>query len=132
MKKYYKNNMIFLLTIFVLFLSFTIASAKNDRPSITNLLNDEEEVEKPLIVEPNVIIEKERENGKGGEDKIEPFVNNKKTPEDTEKEYKDSLLILGNQASKDGSNGFTKQPIFLILVITSLLTIFMVCSVKRK
>lgn len=131
MKKNYKINMIFLLTMFVLFLSFIIASAQYDRSSITNLL-DNMEVEKPLNIKPDINIEKERENGEGGEDNITPFINNKNTQEDTEKEYKDSLLILGNQASKDGSNGFTKQPIFFILVITSLLTIVMVCFVKRK
>lgn len=131
MKKNSNNCLIFILTMFVLLSSFITASAQDNRPSITNLLDDEE-VGKTLIIKPNINIEKERENGEDGEDIITPFVNNKNIPEDTEKEYKDSLLILGNQEHKDGSNGFTKQPISLILVITSLLTIVMVCFVKRK
>jgi len=131
MKNNYKKSIILLLIINVLFLSFMIASAKEDISPSTDSIIEEEEFEKPLIT-PNLNIKKEGEIGEGGEEKIKPFIEMENSKKDTENENRGSLTILGNQAIKDGSNGFTNKPIFFILVIASLLAIIMVCIVKKK
>jgi len=131
MKNKYKKRIILILITNVLFLSVITASAKDDISPSADLLKDEEEFQKPLIT-PNLIITKEGEIGEGGEEKITPFLEMENSKKDTEDEHRGSLTILGNQATKDGSNGFSHKPIFLILVIASILTIMMVCFVKKK
>jgi len=130
MSKNYKKRIFIFLIIIVLILSVITASAIDERPSKSNFLYDEDEFENPLI---NALdIKKERENGKGGEEISTPLINMENNLKDTDGVYQDSLIILGNLANKDGSNGIIKQPLLTILIIISLLTIIMVYITKRK
>ena len=127
-----RKSMILLLIMIVLCISVIIASARDDRLSKADLNIDKEEVKEHLIIEPILNIKKERENGKVGEEKITPYVNMENDPEHIEDEYKESLVIFGNQASKDGSNDFAKLPALIFLAIASLFTIVLVCFIKRN
>ena len=131
MKKNFKNNIIIFSIILIISFSVSIASARDNRPSIVDLINAVE-YENNLIISPDIKINKEVENGKGGEEKITPFVNMENNPEDTDGVYQDSLTVLGNQASKEGSNDFLKQPVLIILAITSLILLAMVCIKFKK
>ncbi len=128
----FRKSMILLLIIILFYSSVIIASARDDRLSKADLTYDKEGIEAPLTVALNTNIKKEGENDEGGEEKITPFIDLENDFEDTEEEYKDSLVILGNQVNRDGSNGFEKHPVLIILAITSIITISMVCLIRRK
>ena len=130
MKKNIGRSIILLSIMIVLFLSVTIASARDDRLSKEDFIIENEEVKDPLLIKPNINVI--RENGKVGEDKITPYYNMEDDPDDTEDNYRNSLVVLGNQATKTGSNDFAKLPTIIILAITSLFTIIFVCFIRRK
>ena len=75
---------------------------------------------------------KEVEIDEGGEGKITSSTDLEEDFKDTKEDYKDSLVILGNQVNRDGSNGFEKHPVLIILAIASLITIIMICFKIRK
>ncbi|UCF49460.1 MAG: hypothetical protein JSU91_06860 [Thermoplasmatales archaeon] len=132
MKNNIRKRMILFLIIILFSLSVIITSAREDRLSKTDLTKESENVEDLLISAPTTCIKKEGESAEGSEEKITPSVTIDNGQEYLEDEYKDSLVYLGNQASREGSNDFEKQPVLMILAIISLIMIIMVCIIKRK
>jgi hypothetical protein len=106
--------------------SVIIVSAGDNKLSKADFMNDSS------IFSPNSYIEKQRENGEGGEGKYTPFNQMENDFPDREEESKNSQVILGNQIRRDGSNGFEKHPVYIILAITSLITIIMVYIIRKK
>lgn len=130
-----KKSVILSMVIIVLALSAMTASARDDKISIADISTEHREIKEPLIIAPNTNIEIVRENGKGGEERTKPINNIKNNLEDIENGYKDPLIILGSQVSKDGSNDFSKKPklpVLIIIAIIGLLAIKMVCSIRKK
>ncbi len=132
MKNSFRKSMILFLIIILFYSSVIITSARDDRLSKSDLIYDKTGIEAPLIITQNTNIKKEGEKDKGGEDKITPSIDLEDDFKDAEEEYKDSLVILGNQVNRDGSNDFEKHPVLIILAMTSLITIIMVCFIKKK
>jgi hypothetical protein len=130
-----KKAMIIFSIIIVLALSAITTSARDNRISKDDIFAEDEEIKTSLIIAQNPNIEIVRENGNGGEDRIQPFDDIKKDLEDTESIYKDPLVILGKEVSKDGSNDLIKipkLPVFIICAIIGLLVIIMVCNIRKK
>ncbi|KYK28809.1 hypothetical protein AYK20_06560 [Thermoplasmatales archaeon SG8-52-1] len=97
-----------------------------------NKLSKADFIDDSSIFSPNAYIEKQKENGEGGEDKNTPFNELENDFLDREEESKNSQVILGNQVRKDGSNGLEKHPVYIILAITSLITIIMLYIIRKK
>lgn len=130
-----KKAMIIFSIIIVLALSAITASARDNSISKDDIFAEDGEIKTYLIIAQNPNIEIVRENGKGGEDRIQPFDDIKKDLEDIESVYKDPLVILGKEVSKDGSNDLLKilkLPVFIICAIIGLLVIIMVCNIRKK
>jgi hypothetical protein len=120
------RNCIILFLLIVLFCSsICIVTAGDNNLKKSDFIKNKDEIKDSYL-------KKQRENGEGGEGTITPFNELENDFEDTEEEYKNSLVVLGNQVKKDGSNGFGKYPVYIILAITSLITIIMVCFIKKK
>jgi hypothetical protein len=135
MKINMKKAMIIFSIIIVLALSAITASARDNSISKDDIFAEDGEIKTYLIIAQNPNIEIVRENGKGGEDRIQPFDDIKKDLEDIESVYKDPLVILGKEVSKDGSNDLLKilkLPVFIICAIIGLLVIIMVCNIRKK
>jgi len=84
------------------------------------------------IITPKTYIKNERENDEGGEGKTKQFAELKNDFKDKEEENKNTLVILGNQAKRDGSNAYEKHPVYFILAITSIFTIIIVRIIRKK
>jgi hypothetical protein len=125
MKNIIRNYFVLLSIILLFCSSIFIVSASDDKLSKVDFINDKDEINDSSI-------KKQGENGEGGEGKITPFNKLENDFEDTEENHKNPLVILGNQVKRDGSNGFEKHPVYLILAITSLITIIMVCIFRKK
>jgi hypothetical protein len=97
-----------------------------------NKLSKADFIDDSSIFSPNAYIEKQKENGEGGEGKNTPFNELENDFLDREEESKNSQVILGNQVRRDGSNGFEKHPVYIILAITSLITIIMIYIIRKK
>ena len=97
-----------------------------------NKLSKADFIDDSSIFSPNAYIEKQKENGEGGEGKNTPFNELENDFLDREEESKNSQVILGNQVRRDGSNGFEKHPVYIILAIASLITIIMACIIRKK
>jgi hypothetical protein len=117
-----RNNVrkfVILFLIIILFCSsIFIVSARDNTLSKDDFINDS-------------YIEKQRENDEGGEGK-KSFSEMENDFKDTEEKGRASLVILGNQVKRDGSNGFEIHPVYIILTIASLITIIMVCIIRKK
>ena len=120
-----KYIVLFSIIIFICSSVF-IVSAGKEKLAKSDFIDDSS------ISSPKSYIEKQRENGEGGEDRNTPFNKIENDFQDREEERKSSQVILGNQVKRDGSNGLDIHPVYLILAITSLLTIIMVCTIKKK
>ena len=127
-----RKSMILFLIIILFSLSVIITSAREDMLSKADLINESEDVEDLLISAPTTCIKKEGENVEGSEENIIPSIDIENDSLDEKRDYTDSPIILGSQASREGSNDFEKQPLLLILTITSIIMIIMVCIIKRK
>ena len=97
-----------------------------------NCLSKADFIDDSSIFSPKSHIEKQKENGEGGEGKNTPFNELENDFLDREEESKNSQVILGNQVRRDGSNGFEKHPVYIILAIASLITIIMACIIRKK
>jgi len=118
---------IVIFSILIFFCSSVfIVTANDSKLSKTDFIDDSS------IILPNSYIEKQRENGEGGEDKNTSFNEMENDFLVREEEIKNSLVILGNQVRRDGSNGFEKHPVYIILAIASLITIIMVIIIRKK
>ncbi len=127
-----RKSMILFLIIILFSLSVIITSAREDMLSKADLINESEDVEDLLISAPTTCIKKEGENVEGSEENIIPSIDIENDSLDEKRDYTDSPIILGSQASREGSNDFEKQPLLLILTIASIIMIIMVCIIKRK
>jgi hypothetical protein len=106
-----------------------LASANNNISPNSDSLCD---YEKNSIATPNTHSKYDGENDEVGEEKLTPFVEMEKDFKDTGEGYTKLPGIFGNKVSRDGSNRSNIPPVLIILAIASLLTIFMVCFIKKK
>jgi hypothetical protein len=116
-----------LFSIIVFFCSSVLLVSGAD-----NKLTKSDFLDDSSIYSPNWYIEKQRENGEGGEDRNTPFNKLENDFQDKEEESNNLMVILGNQVKRDGSNGLEIHPAYILLAITSLLTIIMVCTIRKK
>ena len=120
-----KYIVLFSIIIFICSSVF-IVSAGKEKLAKSDFIDDSS------ISSPKSYIEKQRENGEGGEDKNTPFNKLENDFQDRGEENKNSMVILGNQVKRDGSNGLEIHPAYIIIAITSLFTIVMVCTIRKK
>ena len=123
MKNNVRKYIVLFSIIFYFCSSVFIVSAGDNKLSKADFMDDSS------IFSPNTYIEKQKENGEGGEGKNTPFNEMKNDFRDREEESKNSQVILGNQIRRDGSNGFEKHPVYIILAIASLITIIILCII---
>lgn len=132
MKNFNKKSIVLFLILIIFYSSVIIATARDDSLSKTDIIDNKEGIEAPLIVTQNTNLKNKFEKDEGGEDKITSSIDLEEDLKDTKEEYKDSLVILGNQVNRDGSNDIEKHPVLIILAIASLITIIMICYRIRK
>ncbi|KYK33183.1 MAG: hypothetical protein AYK22_01355 [Thermoplasmatales archaeon SG8-52-3] len=132
MKNFNRKSIVLFLILIIFYSSVIIATAREDSLSKTDIIDNKEGIEAPLIVTQNKNLKNKFEKDEGGEDKITSSIDLEEDFKDTEEEYKDSLVILGNQLNRDGSNDIEKHPVLIILAIASLITIIMICYRIRK
>jgi hypothetical protein len=132
MKNFNRKSIVLFLILIIFYSSVIIATASEDSLSKTDIIDNKEGIEAPLIVTQNKNLKNKFEKDEGGEDKITSSIDLEEDFKDTEEEYKDSLVILGYQLNRDGSNDIEKHPVLIILAIASLITIIMICYRIRK
>jgi hypothetical protein len=130
-----KSIVLILIGIIIFGLSVITVSAKDDRIIKPDLYIEKTEGEGSLTKTPSLYIELEREKGEGGEEEIIPYIDMDNKQKNNEDEHRDSLAILGNKATKDGSNNFAnilKIPVLIFLAIVGLLTLIVVYASRKK